>query len=75
MNEELIKQLKIEAQTEYDDMQFLLSLLPDWTKEVPKGLDPTFYGTLSYEGDKLVKIRIENIMKRAKQSYEDIMNL
>jgi len=75
MNKALIKQLKIEAAIEYDDMQYMYSLLPDWTKEVPKGLDPTFYGTLSYEGDKLVKIRIENIMKRAKTSYEDIMNL
>jgi len=27
------------------DIKFLLHLVPEWVKRVPKGLDPTFYGT------------------------------
>jgi len=71
----LIKNLKKEAQIEYDDMKFLFSLLPDWAKIVPSNLDPTFYGTGTYEGDMEVKDRIETIKKRAEQTYKDIMNL
>ena len=34
------------------DVLFLLSFAPkEKPEEVPKGLDPTFYHTLSYEGD------------------------
>lgn len=75
MNSQLLKALKIEAKIEYDDTHFLLSLLPDWAKIVPSNLDPTFYGTGSYEGDMEVKDRIDRIKKRAEQSYEDIMEL
>jgi len=46
----------------FKDLIFLLSLLPDWVKEVPKGLDATFYGTGSYEGDLKVKQRIEKLL-------------
>ena len=46
-----------------DDIEFLISLLPDWTKEVPKGLDPTFYGTGRYETDLEIKQRIDRIKR------------
>lgn len=46
-----------------DDIEFLISLLPDWAKEVPKGLDPTFYGTGRYETDLEVKQRIDRIKR------------
>jgi hypothetical protein len=47
-NEDLLKQVdsltaKVDELKEYLD--------PFWNEEPPKGLDPTFYRTLSYEGD------------------------
>ena len=47
-------------------LKLLLSLVPYWAKEVPKGLDPTFYGTLSYEGDLDVKKKIDIICEALK---------
>lgn len=46
---------------EESDIGFLLSFVPDWALIVPEGLDPTFYGTLSYEGDLVVKERVDKI--------------
>tara|TARA_R110000772_G_scaffold153261_1_gene264267 strand:+ start:28133 stop:28429 length:297 start_codon:yes stop_codon:yes gene_type:complete len=45
------------------DVEFIYSLLPKWTKEAPKGLDPTMYGTLTYEGDKEIVDRLKEILK------------
>ena len=44
-----------------NNLDFLLSLVPPWAKEVPKGLDPTMYGTGTYEGDLEVKKRVDEI--------------
>ena len=33
------------------EIRLILNFLPKSDKPVPKGLDPTFYWTLSYEGD------------------------
>ena len=41
------------------DIKFLLSFAP--VDEPPKGLDPTFYHTLSYKGDLALWERIEGI--------------
>ena len=46
------------------DINFLLSLVPDWTKEVPPKLDATFYGTGTYEGDLKVKKRVDKIREK-----------
>lgn len=46
------------------DIVFLLGLVPCWAKIVPKGLDATFYGTCSYEGDLEVKNKIDKICKK-----------
>lgn len=46
------------------DIEFLLSLVPNWAKFVPKGLYPMLYGTGSYEGDLEVKNRINEIYKK-----------
>jgi hypothetical protein len=43
------------------DLKLLLSLIPDWVKIVPRGLDYMFYGTGSYEGDLEIKERIDKI--------------
>jgi len=50
------------------DIEFLLSLIVDWAKEVPKGLNPTMYGTLTYEGDLRVKNRLDKIIRRLKRT-------
>ena len=43
------------------DVEFLLSFVPAWAKDVPDGLGPTFYGTLSADGDREVKARVDAI--------------
>jgi hypothetical protein len=48
---------------EQEDLDFIYSLLPKWTKEVPKGYGGMFYGTLSYEGDLKVKERVDKILQ------------
>jgi len=47
-----------------NDIKFLLSFVPSWAKIVPKGLDPTFYGTLSYKGDLEIKNKIDEIYEK-----------
>ena len=44
------------------NQEFIFSLLPDWVKSVPKGLDPTMYGTGSYEGDLKIKERVVELL-------------
>jgi hypothetical protein len=48
-----------------DDIKFLLSLIPDSYREVPKDLPPMFYHTLSYEGD----LRIRDKLKEIENKY------
>jgi hypothetical protein len=48
-----------------DDFKFLLSLIPDTLKsDIPVGLDPTMYHTLSVEGDTKIKKRLEELSKQ-----------
>ena len=47
-----------------DDVKFLLMLVPDWAKEAPPYLDPTFYGTGSQAGDQEVVDRVKAIEAR-----------
>ncbi len=51
------------------DIKFLLSFVPRWALVVPEGLDPTFYGTLTYEGDLEVQGRVLDIINKAGCSY------
>ena len=41
-----------------DDLQVLLSFAP---KDVPEGLDPTFYHTLTYDGDATLQASIDRV--------------
>ena len=45
-----------------EDAKFIWSLMPGWVKKQSKGLDPTFYGTLSCEGDKEIHKRVKEIL-------------
>jgi len=45
------------------DIELLLHLVPEWVKRVPKGLDPTFYGTLTYNGDLAVNERYNRLVE------------
>jgi predicted nucleic acid-binding Zn-ribbon protein len=40
---------------------YLVSFIPDWAKDAQPGLDPTMYGTLTYEGDLKVIAQVEKI--------------
>lgn len=53
-----MNRLKLDLEQARRDIMFLLSFAP---KDVPDGLDPTFYFTLSYEGDKALHARIAEI--------------
>ena len=45
-----------------DDIKLLLSFAPkDKPESVPKGLNPMFYFTLSYEGDYDIAVKLKNI--------------
>jgi hypothetical protein len=47
------------------DLKFAMSFAPK--EKATKGLDPTFYFTLSYEGDKKLDERIEQINQTLKE--------
>ena len=47
-----------------EDLNLLLSFVPIWAIVVEKGLDPTMYGTGSYEGDLKVKMKVDDIIWR-----------
>ena len=55
-----------------DDVRFLLGFVPEWAKEVPEGLDPTFYGTLSAAGDREVKARVDAIRQALKAEPKEV---
>ena len=61
-----IAELEAELAEIRDDITFLLSFVPAWAKDVPAGLACTFYGTLSEEGDRSVKARVDKIRDRVK---------
>ncbi len=46
-----------------DACKFLLSFVPEWARKSHKGLDPTFYGTLTYQGDLEVIRKVDAIRK------------
>ncbi|MCP4493254.1 MAG: hypothetical protein GY820_39020 [Gammaproteobacteria bacterium] len=46
------------------DVEFLLALLPEWAKNPQPGLDPTMYGTGTYDGDIQVNQRLLKLMKK-----------
>jgi hypothetical protein len=46
-----------------EDAKFIYNLLPKWVKEEPAdGLSPTFYGTLTKEGDLKVQEQVKRIL-------------
>ena len=47
-----------------NDIKFLYALVPNWVKVVPEKLDPTFYGTGSYDEDLKIKCRVDEIVKK-----------
>ena len=58
------KLMKQPVMLSVDEYLLLKSLIPDWAKIVPKGLDPTFYGTGSYEGDKKIMEKLKALHRR-----------
>ena len=48
-----------------EELNLLFSLLPLWVLAVPTGLDPTFYGTGSYEGDLKVQQKVKKIKEKS----------
>ena len=48
-----------------ENYKLLLSFIPDWAKNLEKGLDLTMYGTGSYKGD-------EEIIQKLDKLYESV---
>lgn len=48
----------------YDDVTFLMSLIPETRKKVPPGLCPTMYVTGRFEEDLKIAKRLEEIQER-----------
>lgn len=51
-------------QLAHDDIEFLMSLIPETRKKVPPGLCPTMYVTGRYEEDIKIAKRLEDIQAR-----------
>jgi len=47
---------------EDNEIQLILNLLP--SGDIPKGLDPTFYHTLSYEGDVKLQVLVDELRNK-----------
>jgi len=45
-----------------ESSEYIYSFMPDWIKEQPRNLDPTFYGTVSSGGDERVMLTIKSIL-------------
>jgi len=55
-----------------DDIRFLLALVPDWAKSMPyPSMDPSLYGTHSYEGDKKVVERVKHIREKLLEEKDE----
>lgn len=55
-----IRKHKVLTKAEID---YILNLLPEWTKKrPPEGLDPTMYGTGTWEGDNEVYNKVRDIL-------------
>ena len=55
------------VQVSREDLRLLLSFAP---KGCPEGLDPTFYHTLTYKGDKKIQDRIDALALLAQEKDE-----
>lgn len=51
---------------EDDEINLILALLPN-EKEVPKGLDPTFYRTLRYEDEVILNDRFQELRAKLEE--------
>ncbi len=51
----------------YEDIEYLMSLIPEARKKVPPGLCPTMYVTGRFEEDLKISKRLEEIQERLDQ--------
>jgi hypothetical protein len=52
--------------------ELIKQLMPDWVKDIPKGLCATMYGTGSYEGDLEVKEKVDDYFNK-KDELNDLL--
>jgi len=53
-------------------IKYLFSFVRDWEREIPRGLTPMGYITLSYKGDMEIKNKIDNIKERWKKDIDEL---
>jgi len=59
--EEIARALLKERDELRKSVDTLFHFVPKWAESVPDGLDPTFYGTGTADGDRRVKARVDDI--------------
>jgi len=59
-----IVDMNLEVFLETDEANLILALLAEIRKPVPKNLCPTFYRTMSYEGDVALRQRANSIAEK-----------
>ena len=62
-NPDMWKELKIKY-LKKENEELKKHIDPFWDEEPPKGLDPTFYRTLSYEGDMKIYNKIQALKEQ-----------
>lgn len=51
-----------------DNAHFLWNLMPEWVRKDEPGLDPTMYGTGTYEGDLEVQKKVREILNKGEEN-------
>ena len=54
----------IEVFLEDEDVSLIGNLLANLRKEVPEGLDPTFYHTLNYQDECKLKVKADELAEK-----------
>lgn len=57
-----IEIFKLSEKQVVQDMNFFIMLVPDWVKNVPEGLDPTMYGTGSFDEDMKINKKYNTLL-------------
>jgi len=60
----MLKLFKPDTKELKEDIKFLLTLVPQWSRESKPGLGPSMYGTGTHEGDQAVIARVNKIIEK-----------
>ncbi len=67
----ILNQLEAEVVKLRAAAKTLAAFIPAWVKDVPEGYGETFYGTLSYLGDRQVKAQVDAALAAIQQAEQE----